>query len=1035
MRSPALLIAATLALLLRVSLADEELPPPVERKVDFAKDVKPLFAKHCLSCHGSEKQEAGFRLDQKAAALAGGDAGESILPENSADSLLIRYVAGIDENIVMPPEGEQLTKMQVGILRAWIDQGAVWPESSDTKAAQNSHWSYQKITRHKEPAVKQRAWVRNPIDAFVLARLEEKGITPSPEADRRTLIRRLYFDLLGLPPEPEVVEAFVEDRSANAYENLVEELLKSPHFGERWGRHWLDMARYADSDGYEKDRPRPNAWRWRNWVIDAINRDLPFDQFTVEQLAGDLLPDATADQKLATAFHRQTLTNTEGGTDQEQWRVEACFDRTETTGTVWLGLTIGCARCHSHKYDQITQREYYQIFAFANNGDESSTSVPVSEAAMKKYESDKARHAVKLRLLEAELAAAKESLKLALIPWETDFRQRLVESGRSPLTWQTLEFEELKAASGSTITRQDDGSYLVAGNVPEKDEYTLTARVPALGKPISGIRVETLTDDRLPSKGPGRTAHGNFVLSDLRVYFGGQKELTKDHAVRLASARADFEQAKFSAQNAIDGDKVKTGWAIAPQMSKPHSAEFLTGQPLELEGERWIQVVLDQQYGSQHTIGRFRIQLRIGSDPKDGIPDNVLAALDVKRDERSPEQSQTILDWFASVHASTKKVAASIDAHRKAAPKEPVMSVRVINQRSSNPRKTYVFRRGEFLQPIREREIIPAGLSTLHPFKPRGETGDRLDLARWIVSPQNPLTPRVTVNYVWKHLFGQGIVRTVNDFGVRGEKPSHPKLLDWLADEFRGNLGWSRKELIRMIVTSATYRQSSTHRSDLLEVDPLNYLLARQNRLRAEAEIIRDFSLSVGGLLSRKIGGPSVFPPLPPGVAELSYAGNFKWNTSKGEDQFRRGMYTFFKRTSPHPNLTTFDCPDANTTCVDRQSSNTPLQALILLNNAVYTEAARSFGRNLLQMDRNLSDAERLNVAFLRCVSRPMTGSEAGQFGSLLEASREWYATHPDAAKKLAGDYLVEGTPPSESAAWTATCRVMLNLDEFITRN
>jgi mono/diheme cytochrome c family protein len=1034
MRSPALAAAILITVSVLSARADEELPPAADRKVDFVKDVKPLFAKHCLSCHGSEKQEAGFRLDLKAAALAGGDGGESILPENSADSLLIRYVAGIDENIVMPPEGDQLSKKQVGILRAWIDQGAVWPESTDGGPKKNTHWAYQKVVRHKEPSVKNKAWVRNSIDSYVLARLEEKGIAPSAEADRRTLIRRVYFDLLGLPPEPEAVQAFLNDKSKDAYEKLVDGLLRSPHFGERWGRHWLDMARYADSDGYEKDRPRPNAWRWRSWVIGAINRDLPFDQFTVEQLAGDLLPDATADQILATAFHRQTLTNTEGGTDQEQFRIEACFDRTETTGAVWLGLTVGCARCHSHKYDEISQREYYQIFAFLNNGDESNTNVPTSEEALKKYESDKATHDVKLRLLEAEFAAAKESLKPALIPWEADFQKRVAEASRTPIGWQTLEFETLKAVSKSTITRQEDGSYLVGGNVPDKDEYTLTARVPETAQPISGIRVETLTDDRLPSKGPGRTAHGNFVLSDLRIYFGGKKGLTKEDAVKLVSGTADFAQTKFSAQNAIDGDKVKTGWAIAPQMSKPHHADFITENPLTTKSESWIQVVLDQQYGTQHTIGKFRIQLRTGSDPKDGIPKSVLAALDVKPDSRKVEQSQAILNWFATVRASTKKVAAAIDAHNKAAPKEPIMSVRVINQRKTDPRKTYVLRRGEFLQPIKEREIIPAGLSTLHPLKPREKTGDRLDLATWIVSPENPLTSRVTVNHAWKHLFGQGIVPTVNDFGVRGEKPSHPKLLDWLADEFRGNLSWSRKELVRLIVTSATYRQSSTHRNELLEIDPQNNLLARQNRLRAEAEIIRDFSLSVSGLLSKKIGGPSVFPPLPPGVTELSYAGNFKWKTSQGEDQFRRGMYTFFKRTSPHPNLTTFDCPDANTTCVDRQTSNTPLQALILLNNVVFTQAAQSFGKQLLEV-KNLSDGERLNLAFERCVSRPMTGSESDQFGSLLGVSRKWYEAHPEDAKKLIGIYAVEGASPAESAAWTATCRVMLNMDEFITRN
>jgi len=1032
------LIAITLAFLtvvgrLQPVCADEELPPAVDRDVDFARDVKPLFAKFCLNCHGSKKQEAGFRLDDKDAALAGGDTGESILPENSAESLLIRYVSGIDENIVMPPEGDLMSKKQVGILRAWIDQGAVWPDSESARE-ENSHWAYQPVAVHKPPAVKNSAWVRNPIDAFVLASLEQKGISPAAEADRRTLIRRLHFDLTGLPPEPAEVQAFLQDSSDDAFEKLVDSLLQSRHFGERWGRHWLDMARYADSDGYEKDRPRPNAWRWRDWVIDAVNEDLPFDRFTVEQLAGDLLPDATASQKLATAFHRQTLTNTEGGTDQEQFRVEACFDRTETTGTVWLGLTIGCARCHSHKYDQITQREYYQLFAFMNNGDESNTNVPVSREAMQKYRDDQAAHNVKLRQLETEYAAARESLAPQFDAWEQEYHRLVGRAAEMPPEWQPLDISDVRIASPGTqvSVQEEDGSFLLEGPAPDKDEFTLTAQLPAM--PVSAIRIETIADERLPGKGPGRAANGNFVLSDVRTYFGPSQTLKPEHAVKLVRATSDFAQSKFPPTGAIDGDRAKTGWAVAPQMGKSHHAEFFFERPLEREGEGWLQIVLDQQYGGQHTIGRFRVRIRTGTDPNDTIPDRIQALLKTGTEARTEGQRKELIDWFAARHPDTEKVRVSLDAHRKSAPKEPVMSVRVINQRAKSPRSTYVLRRGEFLQPIREREIIPAGLNVLHPLRLRKETTDRMDLAEWIVSRENPLTPRVTVNHIWKHLFGAGIVRTVNDFGVRGEKPSHPKLLDWLAAFFRDQAGWSRKKLIRLIVLSATYRQSSAHRSELLEIDPQNVLLARQNRLRGEAETVRDFSLAVSGLLSKKVGGPSVFPPLPPGVTDLSYAGNFKWKTSQGEDRYRRGMYTFFKRTAPHPNLTTFDCPDANLTCVQRQSSNTPLQALILLNNAVFTEAARAFSQRMLKLE-GLSDEVRLNRAFERCVARLMTESETAQFLSLLEVSRKWYVSHPDDAKTLIGPATTEGVTAAESAAWTATCRVMLNMDEFITRN
>ena len=883
------------------------------------------------------------------------------------------------------------------------------------------------------------------MDAFVLARLEARGFMPSPEADRYTLIRRLYLDLLGLPPQPAEVDAFVQDTSPQAYDRLVSRLLQSPHFGERWGRHWLDMARYADSDGYEKDRARPNAWRWRDWVIDAINRDLPFDQFTVEQLAGDLLPEATADQKLATAFHRQTLTNTEGGTDQEQFRVEACFDRVETTGAVWLGLTVGCARCHTHKYDAITQREYYQLFAFFNNGDETDLQVPVSDTAVTRYQKDLAAHKTKLAKPQQKLADLKAKLALDLSEWEADYHSNvaaLKASSESPITWYTAEFDSVEAASGATFTKQNDGSYLVEGSPKEKsaadkDEYTIYVKAPA-GE-LTGLRIETIPDDRLPAQGAGRAPNGNFVLSDVRIYSAATRDLKQDHRIALATARADFSQQKFPPGNAIDKDVVKTGWAVSPQMKAGHSIEFTTATPLPELADRWVQIVLDQQYGGQHTLGRFRISLRTGSHPADGIPDEVLAILNIPAAKRNGQQNEQLLNWFVNQTAEGNALTAQIETLQQQTPKAPVMTVRVLTQRMNSPRTTHVLRRGEFLDPITDLTIVPTGLSVLPDLKPRADDRiDRLDLARWLIAQENPLTSRVTVNHVWKHLFGEGLVRTVNDFGVRGEKPTHPELLDWLADEFQVNLGWSRKELIRTIVTSATYRQSSAIRPELTEVDPQNLLLARQNRIRVEAEIIRDLSLSVSGLLSSKVGGPSVFPPLPPGIAELSYANNFKWTTSSGEDRYRRGMYTFFKRTSPHPNLTLFDCPDANLTCVSRPSSNTPLQALTLLNNDIFVEAAREFGHRILAQTG--SDEARLSQAFRLCVSRQPTVSELDEFREMLNVARKWYKANDDAAVTLAsgGSKAKSATknPASvETAAWIATCRIMLNMDEFITRN
>jgi mono/diheme cytochrome c family protein len=1026
-------------------------PPAAEReasqdKVDFARDVRPILQRHCFKCHSGDKREGGFRLDLRTSAMAGGDEGIAIKKGDSENSSLIKRVTGDDPDLVMPPEGDRLTPDEVSTLTKWIDQGAVWPDAAAGGNVRPDHWSYQPIVRPDFPQTRNRTWARNDVDAFVLSKLESLKIAPSPEAHRYTLIRRLYLDLLGLPPHPDEVDAFVNDESPKAYDQLVSKLLMSPHFGERWGRHWLDMARYADSDGYEKDSARPNAWRWRNWVINAINQDIPFDQFTIEQLAGDLLPDATADQKLATAFHRQTLTNTEGGTDQEQFRVEACFDRTETTGAVWLGLTVGCARCHTHKYDAITQREYYQLFGFFNNGDETNLDVPISDEASLKYERDLAAHDSKIAKQQEAIGQLRKTLAPQLPAWEDNYQTQVATLkmlGKSSINWHVADLESAKASSDAKFTRQEDGSYLVEDapgkSTPDKDEYTLLLRAPA-GE-ITGLRVETIPDKRLPASGAGRAQNGNFVLSDVRVYSAATRELKKEHRQTLAAAHADFSQEKFPPAHAIDGDVAKTGWAVSPKMTEAHAAEFLTVGPLPELKEQWIQVVLDQQYGGQHTIGRFRVSIRTGSHPSDGLPKDVLAILDIPTDRRSKKQNSQLLDWFVRQDAKGKALTEQIEASQKDAPKPPVMSVRVLAQRVSSPRTTHVLRRGEFLDPIKDQTIVPTGLSVMHDLKARDEKpADRLDLARWLASSSNPLTPRVTVNHVWKHLFGEGIVRTVNDFGVRGDKPSHPELLDWLADEFRGNHGWSRKELIRTIVTSATYRQTSVSRPELKDVDPQNLLLARQNRTRVEAEVIRDLSLSVSGLLSEKIGGPSVFPPLPPGVAELSYANNFKWATSKGEDRYRRGLYTFFKRTSPHPNLTLFDCPDSNLTCVSRNSSNTPLQALTLLNNEIFVEAAREFGQRTLKHDG--SDRSRLTQAFRLCVSRQPTAAELDQFQEMLTASRKWYEANKDAALALA--LARPGTKSGsanndneefEAAAWIATCRIMLNMDEFITRN
>lgn len=986
-------------------------------EVDFARDIQPIFAQNCTTCHGPDKQKAGLKLMDEKSIRAKLKSGRIAVVSGDPDgSELIRRVSTDDADELMPPpdHGKRLTPDQTALIRRWIVEGGQW----------SRHWAYRPLTPISPPRVKDAGWMRNPIDHFILARLESNGITPSPEANRYTLIRRLYYDLTGLPPSPQEADAFINDGSPDAYENLADRLLASPRFGERWGRHWLDKARYADSDGYEKDNPRMNAWRYRDWIIKSINADLPYDQFTVEQLAGDLLNNADNDQRLATAFNRQTLTNTEGGTDQEQWRTAAIMDRVETFGTVWLGLTAICSRCHSHKYDQFTQKEYYELFAYFNNGDETNTNIPTSKAAMAKHEKEKDEHNVQVKILNEKTTARDRILRENLPAFEKKLRDQIATRKDSPVKFHPLETTTLRGPKDVTFKKQKDDSLLVTGANPAKAEYTLEFKSGV--KNITGLKIEVLPDKSLGANGPGRTTHGNFVLNDVRVYAAPEAKFdAKKHRVALSDAKADYSQKDWPAKNAIDG-KVNegtkgTGWAVASQFGKAHHLIITFSKPVAFKDSTHLQVVLDQQYGTQHTIGRFRITARTGQAPTDGIPENIVKFLGIDSAKRDAKQADALLDFSRNRDAVAKKLAAEMAKLTKASPKAPLMSVRVISQRTKDPRTTHFLHRGEFKQP--KAKVTPGTPGVLPLVKHRAETGDRLDLARWLVDGRNPLTPRVTINHLWSNLFGAGFVRTPNDFGVRGEAPTHPKLIDWLADELIQRK-WSQKAMIKLIVTSATYRQSSVHRPALTERDPDNKLVHRQNRFRVEAEIIRDLHLAASDLLTGQIGGPSVFPPLPAGVASLSYANNLKWNTSNDANRYRRGMYTFFKRTSPHPNLTTFDCPDSNVTCVKRGRSNTPLAALATLNNTVFTEAAKALAKRVLKEKQD--ETKRIDYCFRLCVARPPTSSERAALVNLLNSARDYFRSHETDAK------VYNGNP--EASAWAATARIMLNMDEFIMR-
>ncbi len=1011
---------------------------PQTDKVDFVRDIQPILAQHCISCHGPDMQEGGLRLHIRKAAFDGGDSGPVIVPGKVDNSKLITLVTvGNDEGLTMPPE-TPLAAEQVALLKRWISEGAVWPKNAaQDDTVKSDHWSFQPISRPVPPEVLGTDWVQNPIDRFVLSRLEAEGFKPSPEADRTTLLRRVYLDVLGVPPTPAEVEAFLSDRQVGAYERAVDRLLAAPAYGERWARHWLDLARYADSDGYEKDLGRPHAWRYRHWVIDALNENLPFDRFTIEQLAGDLLPEANIERKVATGFHRNTLTNREGGVDREEDRVKQTVDRTNTTGAVWMGLTVGCAQCHTHKYDPLTQREYYGLYAFFNSLQEVDLPAPLRQDGEDEYRRAKEDWDLRLAMLKTKIDhAAKEQLPARQLAWEAD---ALAQAGSG---WQVLQAVQAVSANGATLEIQPDGIIWVTGETPASDRYTLTFATSQPG--ITGLRLEALADPKLPGGGPGRVSHGNFVLSEVRATIrtaeGGDAKV-----VRFQQASADFSQGKNGAEwpvaAAIDGD-LKTGWAISPEMGKDHVAVFEITDDVEIARGSQLVIELDQQYGSQHTLGKFRVSVTTATRPvrQGGLPDSVVQALQVAGEKRTAAQHKAIADYYRGIDPPLARLDAELAALQKAEPKRKDGSMAQTLADLTTPRTTRVLLRGDFLQP--GPEVVPHTPAVLPPLKKVSEGAgqpNRLDLANWIVDPENPLTARVTVNRIWQRYFGQGIVESSHDFGTQGDRPTHPELLDWLASEFMGS-GWDLKALHRTIVTSATYRQSSAARPELRQRDPYNKLLARQNRLRVQAEIVRDLALAASGLLEPRVGGESVRPPQPADIAALGYAGSVKWPVSTGADRYRRGLYTFFQRTVPYPMYMDFDSPDSNEVCTRRERSNTPLAALTLQNDPVFVECTQALARRIVaeplsQGDLQHACADRINRAFLMTLARRPAPNERDVVMQLLRDVENYLSSQPNETKALAGTLpRPVNASDLELATWAVVGRTLLNLDEFITR-
>jgi len=974
--------------------------------------VRELLAGRCLGCHGAERQRSGLRLDRRESALAvRGPGRAAVVPFASERSELVRRVRATDDD-VMPAVGEPLAADEVELLVRWIDGGAPWP-----RGLERQHWAYVAPVRPEVPAVADEAWPRNAIDRFVLARLEAEGLAPAPEADRATLLRRLSLDLVGLPPTPEELAAFLADEREDAYERQVERLLDSPHFGERWGRHWLDLARYSDSNGYSRDFER-SIWPYRDWVVDALNADLPFDRFTVEQLAGDLLPDPTVEQLVATGFHRNTLVQDEGGADDEEFRVEAVKNRVETTGTVWLGSTLNCAQCHDHKYDPFEQSDYYELFAFFNQTeDRGRSTAPRIELPTAAERELLAELDPEIRALDARLATMTPELREAQARWARDYR-----GGGD---WTLLAPRRASSTGSGELEVLADGVVAPRGEAPDEAVYSILAESPL--EVVTGFRLEALTDPGSLATGPGRGADGNFVLTEFVVTLPDRDEGAEPRPLAIERATTSFAYRRGPGRHSFDGDRA-SGWAVTTRTGISHQIVYTLAEPLRLEPGALLHVDLEQEFGDRLVLGRFRLAVtgREPPPPAAVIPLELLEAIfRTPAAERTPEQRAQLDRFFLSVTPLLDPLRAE---RERLVAQRPEPATTLVMRATERRRASYVLRRGSFLDP--GERVEPDVPDFLPPLAEVDGRPTRLELARWLVDRANPLTARVQVNRWWQRLFGRGLVATENDFGTRGERPSHPALLDWLAVELMED-GWSLKRSLRRMVRSATYRQRSDGRPAVRELDPRNRLLARQARLRLEGEVVRDSALVASGSLVRTLGGPPVHPPLP--AFESVLAAEKEWPESTGPDRFRRTLYTRHWRNSPYPFVDTFDGPGSNDACTRRASSNTPLQALVMANDPMVLELAGALARRALAAPR-ASDAERIEAAFGWCLARRPTAAELAVLGAYLDGERASFAAARDAARLAAPDPLPAAVDVVEAAAWTSLARVLFNLDEFLTR-
>ena len=1027
--------------------------------VDFKRDIEPIFAASCSQCHGPKKAAGQLRLDVKAAAMKGGISGAVILPGNSKASILLKRILGEGGEARMPMGGDALKAEQIELIRKWIDEGSVWSEAnpsqiSNSKSEIPQHWAYVKPIRPALPQVKNQVWVRNPIDAFVLARLEKEGLTPSPEASKETLLRRVYLDLIGLPPSVKEIDEFLADKSPNAYEKVVDRLLASQHYGERWARPWLDLARYADSNGYEKDNLRV-MWKYRDWVINALNADMPFDQFTIEQIAGDMLPNPTIDQKIATGFHRNTQLNTEGGVDPDAARYEVMVDRVNTTATVWLGSTLGCAQCHNHKYDPFSARDYYKFYSFFDNsayqiqGSEAFSRVayePTLELPTPEQETKRKELNDQISKLETTLKTQTPELDAAQARWEELMRAE-------PQQWTPAKPKTYRSSGGTTLTRLEDNSLLASGSAPEFDEYTITVEAsPGANGQISAVMIEAMPDKSLPRGGPGRDLYGHFILSTVEASANGSPLKFTDGNWDDGLSRIDLKTF-FNYEMSQISDRPR-GWlinAMTDETRMTRLAVFALDKPLVTDKPVELTIKLKFLAGGLcQGIGRLRLSTTGTDDPLriTRVSAGLKKVLYTPADQRTEKQKNALSERFRQLTPLLAKERTTLEAVQNSLRSLGIVTALVLQEKPGFDRpSTWIRERGGFYS---HGEKVYAGTPASLPPLPESAPANRLGLARWLVDESNPLTARVTVNRFWEQFFGRGIVETAEDFGTQSSPPSHPELLDWLATEFMSDGGtgrkgdgetsqskaWSMKKLHRLIVTSATYRQDSSinpqsairnPQSD----DPYNRLLARGPRFRVEAEMIRDLTLTASGLLSRKIGGPSVMPSQPEGIWRNPYSSE-KWSVSKGEDRYRRGLYTFMRRTSPYPAMMTFDASSREQCIVRRIRTNTPLQSLTLLNDEAAMEMARALAKRMfLEVE---GDAKaRLEYGFRLCTGRHPKAAELDRLTALYTQQLTNYKASPQTA-----DQLLKGEnrelPAPELAAWTLVANVLLNLDETLTK-